>query len=234
VDVLIYVADGVIYDGLDYADRIAERMTEAGLTSARCSLTSPSAQPPLPDRAYVFTGGETSVHSDAAWMRSAIDTTRYLVANAEGARYTVIGICLGAQIIAEALRPDSITASSTIEIGLTRVTKPDDRHAELVVPSFHYQAISPEISSVAGVRIEWRNEHSAVQAFSYGDRVFGCQFHPELTSTDVHRLIDFQRDVITRWHGDVDAARKSVGQHAAALDDELFSRMVVDRILAGT
>ncbi|HEU5473641.1 MAG TPA: hypothetical protein VFV67_23585 [Actinophytocola sp.] len=230
MDVLICVADGVIYDGLDYADRIAERLSEAGLTSARRNLTSLPAESPRPDLAYVFTGGQTSVHSDAEWMRSAIDLTRCLVTNPESAEYAVIGICLGAQLIAEALRPDSIASSSAIEVGLTPVAQPHDRQAELVVPSFHYQSISPEISSVPGVRVEWRNEHTAVQAFSYGDRVFGCQFHPELTPADVHKLIDFHADVITRWQGDVAAAHRSVDRHTPALAGDLFDRLVVDRI----
>jgi GMP synthase-like glutamine amidotransferase len=117
-------------------------------------------------------------------------------------------------------------------VGLTSVTQAEDRQAEQIVPSFHYQSISPEICSVAGVQIEWRNEHTAVQAFSYGKRVFGCQFHPELSSTDVHKLIDFHGDVIARWQGDVAAAHRSVQRHTDALPDDLFGRMVVDRIRA--
>jgi hypothetical protein len=44
------------------------------------------------------------------------------------------------------------------------------------LPSFHY--------------------HTAVQALTYGERVFGCQYHPELSPEDVHRLID--RTVVDR------------------------------------
>lgn len=228
MDVLIYVADGMIYDDLDYGTRIQERLSEAGLTSARCDLTSAPSDQTAPELAYVYTGGETSIHSAAEWMRSAIDMTRRLVANAERDDYSVVGICVGAQIIAEALRPDSITDSDAIEVGLTPVTVPAGG-SEQIVPSFHYQLISPEISSVA--RIEWRNEHTPVQAFSYGRRVFGCQFHPDLSPADVHELIDCQRDVITRWGGDVTAAHRSVDNHTAGLADDLFARTVVDRIL---
>lgn len=231
MDVLIYVSDGMIYDGLDYATRIQERLSEAGVTSARCDLTNMPAEQARPELAYVFTGGQTSIHSDAEWMRSAVDMTRHLVANAERDEYSVVGICVGAQIIAEALRPDSITHSEAIEVGLTPVTQAAGGGSEQVVPSFHYQSISPEIRSVAGVRIEWRNEHTPVQAFSYGQRVFGCQFHPELSPADVHGLIDCHREVITRWHGDVAAAHRSVDSHTAALPDDLFGRTVVDRIL---
>lgn len=206
MDVPICAADGTIYDDLDYATRIEEQLSNAGLTSARCDLTSLPAVQLRPERAYVFTGGETSVHSDAEWMHSTVRMVRRLVANAERAEYSVIGVCLGAQIIAEALRPNSIVFSRAMEVGLTPVTHVADRPLEQVVPSFHYQSISPEIRSVAGVRIEWYNEHTAVQAFSYGKRVFGCQFHPELSSVDVDKLIDFQGEVIVKWQGDIAAA----------------------------
>jgi GMP synthase-like glutamine amidotransferase len=232
VDVLIYVADGMIYDNLDYATRIEERLSAAGLTSERCDLMNVPVDQAAPARAYVLTGGETSVHSNAAWMRSAIDMTRRLVTDAQHGGCPVIGICLGAQIIAEALRPDSIVSSRAIEVGLTPVAHAKDGPAEQVVPSFHYQSISPEIRSVDGVRIEWWNEHTAVQAFTYGARVFGCQFHPELSSADVHELIDFNGDVITEWQGDVTAAHQSVAQNAHKLTNDLFDRMVVDRIPA--
>jgi hypothetical protein len=66
VDVLICVADGLIHDGLDYADRIEQRLTLAGLTCARYDLLDVTAHRPSPDLAHVFTGGQTSVHSDAA------------------------------------------------------------------------------------------------------------------------------------------------------------------------
>jgi GMP synthase-like glutamine amidotransferase len=231
MDVVIYVADGRIHDGLDYAGRIEERLAEAGLTSTRCDLMSMPPEQVRPERGYVLTGGQTSIHSDAEWMRSAVSMTRRLVANAEREERSVVGICLGSQIIAEALRENSTVPSRTIEVGLTPVTDTEDGGREQIVPSFHYQSISPEIRTVAGVRIEWRNEHTPVQAFNYGRRVFGCQFHPELSRADVDELIDYHAHVITRWRGDLVAAHRSVDRHADALRDDLFSRTVIDRIL---
>ncbi|GIH01983.1 hypothetical protein Rhe02_00500 [Rhizocola hellebori] len=232
MDVLIYVADGILFEGVDYATRIEERLSQAGLTSLRCDLTSLPIEHPRPRLAYVFTGGETSVHSDAAWMRSAIGMTRRLIAGAQRGEQSVIGICLGSQIIAEALRPDSIISTRAIEVGLTPVTSAHAGQAEQAVPSFHYQAISPAIDQDAEVRIELHNAHTAVQAFSYGKRVFGCQFHPELSPSDVLKLIEFNSDVITTWHGDVEVARQSVALHSDALPGDLFDRLIVDRIRA--
>lgn len=230
LDVLVYVADGMLLDGHDYANRIEERLSADGLTTDRRDLTALTTEKPPPARAYVFTGGETSVHSDKPWMRAAIDTARGLMADADRLAYSVIGICLGSQIMAEALRPNSIMSATAIEVGLIPVTRPEDHQSSLVVPSFHYQAITPEIVRVPGVRIEWRNAHSAVQAFSYRDRSFGCQFHPELSAPDVDHLIDRHADLITEYKGDVAAAHESVTRYADSLPSDLFDRLVIDRI----
>jgi GMP synthase-like glutamine amidotransferase len=229
-DVLIWVADGQLLDGLDYAARIEQRLAAAGLTSRRRDLTAPAGDPPPPVRAHLFTGGETSVHADEAWMRTAVDTVRRLIADADRADHVVLGICLGSQIIAEALRPDSITGSSAIEVGLTPVERAGDERTRQVVPSFHYQAITAELGTVAGVRVEWRNAHTPVQAFRYGERTFGCQYHPELTAADVHALVDLHAEVIRRWDGDVDAAHRSVDRHRNDLAPDLFRQTIIDRI----
>jgi GMP synthase-like glutamine amidotransferase len=231
VDVLIYVADGMINDDLDYAARLEARFTTAGLTCESRDLTALPTEEPPSARAYVFTGGQTSVLSGTPWMRAATRTARQLMANADRADYAVIGICLGAQIMAEALRPDSIVSAATIEVGLVPVTRPTDQQIQEIVPSFHYQAISPHINAIAGAHIEWCNAHTAVQAFRYGERTVGYQFHPELLATDVHNLIDYHADVVTRWHGDVAAAHQSVDRNTSALSPDLFRRLVIDRIL---
>lgn len=231
-DVLICVADGVIFGDLDYGSRIEQNLSAAGFKSDRFDLTSLPGTSLPPARAYVLTGGETPVNSGAAWMRSAIDAAARLVANADSGDYSVIGICLGTQIMAEALRPGSIVPSPAIEVGLTPVTRPERADIQLIVPSFHYEAISPDIRSVSGTRVEWRNEHTAVQAFSYGARTVGYQFHPELSATDVHQLIDRNRDVITTYGGDLAAAHRSVDEHAGALSADLFRDLVIERVPA--
>jgi GMP synthase-like glutamine amidotransferase len=83
---------------------------------------------------------------------------------------------------------------------------------------------------VHGVRIEWRNNQTAVQAFQYGERIYGCQFHPELTASDVHRLIDFHAKVIIDWGGEPGAAHRSVDEYCDELAPDLFKTAVLDRI----
>jgi GMP synthase-like glutamine amidotransferase len=226
-DVLIYVADGVLYDGLDYGHRIEQRLADAGIATQRFDLTSSAVEMPPPGQPVIFTGGQTSVRSPEPWIHAAVALARDLVARGR----PVIGICLGSQILAEALHPESIVSAPAIEVGLTPVTRPDDLSSGHVVPSFHYQAISPEFIKVTGAHVEWRNAHTAVQAYRYGERVFGCQFHPELSAADMHRLIDYHENVIAEHDGDVSSAHRSVAEYQEALSADLFRIMVVDRIV---
>lgn len=230
VDVLIHVADGVVYEGLDYAARIEERLSAAGLTSARCALTAAPCGSAPAARAHVLTGGATSAASSEPWMLDAVGAARRLVDGAGRGEFSVVGICLGSQILAQALRPGSIVTADGIEVGLTTVTRPGEPRAEQVVPSFHYESISPEFLSLPGINVEWQNAHTTVQAFSCGARAFGCQFHPELSAADVHRLIDHHSAEIARTGGDVAAAHRSVDTRGAALSADLFLRTVVDRL----
>ena len=71
MDVLLHMADGFLYGDLEYAVRIEERLSAAGLQVVRRDLTAMTPAVPEPALAHVFTGGETPVSSGSAWMRSA-------------------------------------------------------------------------------------------------------------------------------------------------------------------
>jgi GMP synthase-like glutamine amidotransferase len=229
VDVLIHVMDGFVHTGLDYADRVEEELAGAGFSTARQELPRGNDGRQPSARAHIFTGGETSATADVSWIRSAIESARSLMAGAVAGKWSVIGICLGAQVLAEALRPSSIASSGSIEVGLIPITQVSGS-GELIVPLFHYESISEDLLSTPGVKVTYRNAHTPVQAFRYGDRVFGYQFHPELTAPDLHELIDHHADLISRSHGNVMDAHRSVERHADHLSGDLFRRTVLEQL----
>ncbi len=226
VDAVVHVADGVVFDQVDYGVRIEERLRAAGLRTARHDLTDPGAVPP-PARLHVLTGGATSVSADVAWMRRAIETTRGLVDGALAGSQSVVGICLGSQIVAEAIRPGSITSADRIEVGLAVVEPRGQETPPLVVPAFHYESVAASVADGDGVEVRWGNAHSPVQGFRRGARVRGFQFHPELGPADLHRLIDDHAGTIERYGGDVDAAHRTVDRRRSELAEDLFERLVL-------
>ncbi|WP_328406851.1 type 1 glutamine amidotransferase [Nocardia sp. NBC_00403] len=233
MDALVCVSDGFIYDDVDYGLRIQQRLTAEGLETGRVDLTKSNLDTLPPARVYVFTGGETSVNTETAWMRRAVEHAGRLVRTAGAATHSVVGICLGSQIIAEALRPGSITSLPAMDIGLIRVMGRDGAHGQETVPTFHYQAISPHIESIDGVRVTWSSPTTPVEGFSYGSAVYGFQFHPELTSDDMLELINGRADEIEFRNGTVADARHSVGRYRDSLSSDLFRRLVVDRCRVG-
>ncbi|MGW4843124.1 type 1 glutamine amidotransferase [Nocardia brasiliensis] len=232
LDVLLYTADGNPFPGVDFATRIEQHISAAGLHSERWDLTVPNSSTPPRARAYLFTGGDTPVHAPEPWVRFAIARARALIEDADRDHHAVIGICLGSQLLAEALRPGSVFSLPSIQIGLSSVTSPVRPDADReTVPSYHYQAISPEIAEVPGAVVELHSAIVPVQAFSYRSRVFGCQFHPEFSAADMHRLVDHQRELIAEHRGEATAAHRSIDLRGDYLDKELFRRLIIDRIL---
>lgn len=225
-DCVIHLSDGVVADDMDYALRIEQRLRAAGLVTAAHDLTQPDGDVPR-GRLHVLTGGATSVSSEVGWMRSAVRLAAELVGSARRGERTVIGVCLGAQILAEAIRPGSLCAAPRIEVGLSLVRRLDGSGSEMAVPAFHYERVCNELAGAPGVEVLWTNAHTSIQAFRLYERVFGYQFHPELTTEDLHLLIEHNAGTIVAFGGDVSEAHASVVRHRDALAHDLFDRTVL-------
>lgn len=114
---------------------------------------------------------------------------KQLISEAITANKRVLGICLGSQLIADVLG-GKVTRNAHTEIGWFPIELSDKgRHSSLLKdfpPSFnvfHWHgdtfAIPPGAQHLAS------SAACANQAFSYGERVIGLQFHPEVTASNV-------------------------------------------------
>jgi len=162
---------------------LAGAMAEAG-TSVRVVRLDLGDRLPSPGdtSGVVVMGGPMGVHdtADHPWLTSEM---RWL-ATAVAAGLPVLGVCLGAQLLAAALGAE-VTTGEVPEIGVGRVVLDPDGRADPV--------LGPEGDGLAVVH--WHGDTFAIppgavrlassdryenQAFRFGDRVYGLQFHLEV------------------------------------------------------
>ncbi len=153
---------------------------------------------PLPEKltgyagAIIF-GGSMSVNSNDAWLRREIDW----IAVPLKERVPFIGICLGAQMLArhlgQSVKPHP---KGRVEIGYypIRPTEQGHRLCARPFPGHVYQWHREGFELPEGASLLARGQDFETQAFCYGGRAFGFQFHPEVTFPTVCRWAFLTRE----------------------------------------
>lgn len=228
-DAIVWIADGEATPDLDYGRRLEEQLELRGLHVLRASLKEPD--PTLVEAAplHLLTGGATSVNAAGGWMPHALQHTRLLIDRAQHGQCGLLGICLGAQMIAASTWRRAVTGGDRIEVGLTPVRWAGGDRGSDVVASFHYEKVRPEAVAAAHGEIVASNDLTEVQAFSLGARILGVQFHPELTPDDVLDLVEHHRPTIEAYGGDVAEAVASVRSGSASWSPDVLGHLV-DRV----
>jgi GMP synthase-like glutamine amidotransferase len=196
-----------------------------------------SAAPPLNEAdALILMGGSMSANDGLPFISCEIEYIRDAVRRGK----PVLGVCLGAQLIAKALGA-RVYANSVREIGWAPVNFTDAAlrdslftgmaQAEVI---FHWHAETFDLP--AGAALLASSAACRNQAFRVGDRIYGLQFHLEVTP-----------GVIVEWcHEDEACAgardtRQPIDPHAHAartreLAEAIFGRwcsLVKGQISAG-
>lgn len=140
----------------------------------------------------VVMGGPLSVHDtqEHHWLVAE----KQFLADTLRTRTRVLGICLGAQLLAEALGA-TVTANSSKEIGWFPIQSVEGRAVE---PLGATLARSREVFHWHGESFSLPEEATALarsagcpqQAFRWGTRVLGLQFHLEMTPEGAEQLIE--------------------------------------------
>lgn len=136
----------------------------------------------------IVLGGPMSVHDEEnhPWLA---DEKRFIARAIETDR-TVLGICLGAQLIARALGAP-VKPAPTREIGWFPVFSEEVDDALLSCPreaeAFHWHGETFELPD--GAVLLAHSKACRNQAFRYGERVLGLQFHLETTPDTASAII---------------------------------------------
>jgi GMP synthase-like glutamine amidotransferase len=150
---------------------------------------------PLPSAsdfdALVILGGPMSVHDEGLfpWLRAE----KELIAAAISQKKKVLGICLGAQLIAE-VAGGRVYPNPQKEIGYWAVEWTEDGRKlfpELARGGacfFHWHGETFDLPP--GARLLASSEACVNQGFLLGDNVLGLQFHPEVTPEIVRAMVD--------------------------------------------
>jgi GMP synthase-like glutamine amidotransferase len=171
------------------AAKIADWARERGypIATIRLDLGEPLPELESFDLLVVMGGGMNIYqYRDFPWLRHE----RELIQRAIAARKAILGVCLGAQLLADALGA-RVTQNSVKEIGwlpvrLHETSGPFARFPpEITV--FHWHGDTFDIPE--GATHAASTEGCENQAFLHGDRLIGLQFHIEVTCETIADFI---------------------------------------------
>ena len=136
----------------------------------------------------IIMGGPMNIYQyrDHPWLRAE----KRVIRDAVAAGKRVLGVCLGAQLIADALG-GKVYQNDEREIGWFPVTAvPEGKDSPFAFPPetvvFHWHGDTFSLPP-GGVWLA-RSEGCEHQAFAIGAHVLGLQFHLEMTPADVARI----------------------------------------------
>jgi GMP synthase (glutamine-hydrolysing) len=195
----------------------ADEMRARGVELEQWALSERGQGPPREIAEYdaVLTFGG-AMHADQEgphpWLRFEKD---FLAAMLED-DMPILAVCLGTQVLADAAGGQARRASEP-EIGWFQVEVTEEGAADPVIgplaPSFtgfqwhSYEAIPPDGAAILA------RTPICPQAYRIGDRVWGIQFHAEVTAADLSHWIDDYR-------ADEDAVRIGVDPEALRKETE--------------
>ncbi len=160
----------------------------AGGHVLRCSRLYADEPLPSPDEfdALIVMGGPMNVDEHARYPWLSAEKALIATAIAKGKR--VLGICLGAQLIAAALGA-AVTRNANREVGWLELRLNDaGRSAPMFAGfpgrfvGFHWHGDTFAIP--AGAQLLMSSEACVNQAFVYGEQVVAIQFHLEVTAAN--------------------------------------------------
>ncbi len=171
----------------------------------------------------VVMGGPASVYDSYPWLEQETGIIRKAVEK----HAPVLGVCLGAQLIAASLGAE-VMPSAGKEIGwypveLTAAGGADPLLSHLGRTRTVFQWHGDTFALPAGAELLASSPLCPHQAFRFGDNVYALQFHLEVTASMVSEwlVVPENRQEVTAFGGDnaVDEINSGTARHSAGLEN---------------
>ncbi len=217
---------------------LAAPCVEAGLELQLLRTDRGETVPPLPDgyAGVIVMGGPMGVHEADRHPHLAAEIN--LLTEALRRRLPVLGICLGAQLLAAAAGA-RVRPGPRREIGWAPIARSDAGRADPLLAElpdgavvFHWHGDSFDLPD--GATLLASSEAYAHQAFRIGSSAYGLQFHLEVTPEMVERFAAAGAAELAAVHGPEGAARlAAAARHFAPLLVPRVPRLVRAFLAAG-
>ena len=144
---------------------------------------------------------------------------RAAIASRLAARKPTLGICLGAQLIAQALGAE-VAATGKVEIGFGALTLTDEGRASVLgsigdVPVLHWHG--DQFAIPTGAQRLAQTPGFPNQAFAIDRHVLGLQFHLEVEATQLERWLIGHAHELASHRIDPNSLRRDAATHGPAL-----------------
>lgn len=170
----------VPFEGLGHIQPILE---ERGIAIEFADLYQPGFPSPETAKAdgLIFMGGPMSVNDGLPYLEQEIEYLR----RAANAGQPVLGVCLGAQLAAKALGArvyrNSVGEIGWFDVRPTNTARQDPLFRDIDDPETVFHWHNETFDLPPGAALLACSERCPHQAFRVGSRIYGLQFHLEVT-----------------------------------------------------
>lgn len=180
----------------------------------------------------VVLGGPQKADDPHPWIKSELE----LIREAHEAELPVVGICLGAQLIAKALGGSVGPMEGGPEVGFEVVNLPVPAQTHTLMAGVPwsgrwFQSHSQEVKELPeGAVLLATSERCKVQAFAAGLRTFGLQFHVEADLPMLLQIAKHDHDQLAAAGLSLESLGEQAQEHYARFD--LMAQRVCDNLIS--